>query len=190
MKTEIKICGITRREDAEYAVECGADYIGVVLVPSSKRFVDMKLLAELTDNLPCQKVGVFADADLDFIRQAVHVGKLDIVQLHGKESAEFAGQIKDVKVWKATYEMDFPAERLICDAIRGGSGMFGDHIKAAQLARVKTVMLAGGITPDNAVSLIEKVRPTGIDLSSGVEISPGIKDHQKIKQLFSNMKGS
>ena len=189
MKTEIKICGITRLDDAEYAVGCGADYIGFVLTEKSPRFLPSAKLKEFA-RLPVKKVGVFVDADLDFIRQAVEAGQLDIVQLHGSESAEFAQSINFARVWKASYDRYFPAERLVCDAPCGGSGLPGDHAKAAELAKLRPVMLAGGITPDNAALLTGKVHPAGIDLASGVEISPGIKDHKKIKQLFSNMKGS
>ena len=189
MKLEVKICGITRLCDAECAIEAGADYLGFVLVRSSKRFISPEALARMAA-LPVKKVGVFADAGLDFICEMVETGHLDVVQLHGNETPEFARSIDFAEVWKASYDADFPAARLVCDGPRGGSGLFGDHRKAAELAKNRPIMLAGGITPDNAPELAKLVRPAGIDLAGGVESSPGIKDPLKIRQLFHNLKGS
>lgn len=189
MKLEVKICGITRLCDAECAVEAGADYLGFVLVRSSKRFIAPGELARMAA-LPVKKVGVFVDASVDFIREMVETGHLDVVQLHGNETPEFARNIDFAEVWKASYDAGFPAARLVCDGPRGGSGLFGDHRKAAELAKLRPVMLAGGITPGNAAELAELVRPAGIDLAGGVESAPGIKDPLKIRQLFHNLKGS
>ncbi|MBQ7694363.1 MAG: phosphoribosylanthranilate isomerase [Lentisphaeria bacterium] len=189
MKLEVKICGITRLCDAECAVEAGADYLGFVLVRSSKRFIAPEALAGMAE-LPVKKVGVFADAELDFIREMVETGRLDVVQLHGNETPEFARSIDFAEVWKASYDAGFPAARLVCDGPRGGSGLFGDHRKAAELAKLRPIMLAGGITPENAAELAKLVRPAGIDLAGGVESAPGIKDPLKIRQLFHNLKGS
>ena len=189
MNLQVKICGITRREDAECALACGADYLGFVFAPGSPRRIDAATLAELTAGLPGRKVGVFVDADLAFIREMTVLGGLDIVQLHGAESPDFARSIDFAEVWKATYDPDFPAAKLVCDAPRGGSGQFGDHRKAAELARKRPVMLAGGITPENVTELVALVRPYGIDLAGGVELAPGIKDHRKLNQLFNALKG-
>ena len=191
MKLEVKICGLTRREDALLAAELGADYVGFVIYAGSRRYVPVERLAELTRGLPphVRKVGVFVDASRDVILRAVEAGHLDVVQLHGHESADFARSIDFSEVWKATYDPDFPAARLVCDAPQGGSGKFGDHEKAAELAKIRPVMLAGGITPDNAAELVRHVRPAGIDLAGGVEVSPGVKDEDKLKRLFHNLKG-
>ena len=191
MKLEVKICGLTRRCDVELAVDLGADYLGFVLYKGSRRYVPVEALPELTRGLPltARKVGVFVDATRDEILRAVEAGKLDIVQLHGHESPEFARTIDFAPVWKATYDPDFPAARLVCDAPQGGSGKPGDHAKAAELAKIRPVMLAGGITPDNAVEFARRVRPAGIDLAGGVEASPGVKDEEKLRKLFQNLKG-
>ena len=188
MKLEVKICGITRLCDAKCAIEFGADYLGFVLVRSSKRFIAPEDLARMAA-LPVKKVGVFVDAGLDFIRGMVETGHLDVVQLHGQETPEFARSIDFAEVWKASYDADFPAARLVCDGPRGGSGLFGDHRKAAELAKLRPIMLAGGVTPENAAELTALVRPAGIDLAGGVESAPGIKDPLKIRQLFHNLKG-
>ena len=189
MKIEVKICGITRREDAEFALACGADYLGFVFAPASPRRVNPATLPALTAGLPVRKVGVFVDADIAFIREITELGQLDVVQLHGAEPPDFACAIDFAEVWKASYDPDYPATRLVCDAPRGGSGQFGDHRKAAELAKLRPVMLAGGITPDNAAALISAVRPRGIDLAGGVESAPGIKDHEKLIKLFDVLKG-
>ena len=192
MSVEIKICGLTRRADVELAVSLGANHVGFVIYPGSRRFVPPERLPELTRGLPPHvgKVGVFVDATRDEILRAAELGGLDIVQLHGHESADFALSLGFPRVWKATYDRDFPAERLVCDAPSGGSGKFGDHVKAAELARQRPVMLAGGITPLNAAALIARVGPAGIDLAGGVESAPGVKDEFKMRQLFQNVKGN
>ena len=192
MRCEVKICGLTRRADVELAAELGADYLGFVFCPASPRFVPAERLAELTRGVPPQvkKVGVFVDAPLEAIRRAVEAGALDIVQLHGREDADFARSIDFATVWKATYDAAFPAARLVCDAPRGGSGQPGDRKLAAQIARLRPVMLAGGVNPSNAAELAREIRPAGIDLASGVESSPGVKDETKLRELFQNMKGS
>jgi len=191
MNVEVKICGLTRRCDALLAAELGADFLGFVIYEGSRRHVPVEALPELTRELPpcVRKVGVFVDASRDEILRAVEAGNLDIVQLHGHESADFARSIDFSPVWKATYDADFPAARLVCDAPQGGSGMPGDREKAAELARIRLVMLAGGVTPDNVCELVRRVRPAGIDLAGGVESAPGVKDEGKLKRLFQNLKG-
>ena len=191
MAFEVKICGLTRRGDVEAALELGADYLGFVLVPASKRFVPLERLAELTRGVStARKVGVFMDAPLETIRRAVDVGELDVVQLHGSETADFAESIDFAEVWKATYDADFPAARLVCDAPQGGSGRFGDHTRAAELAKLRPVMLAGGLAPGNVAAVVSAVRPAGVDVASGVESSPGVKDRKKLEALFTELKGS
>jgi len=191
MNEDVKICGLTRRCDVMLAAELGADFLGFVIYPGSRRHVPVAALPELTRGLPpcVRKVGVFVDAARDEILRAVEAGNLDIVQLHGHESADFARSIDFASVWKATYDADFPAERLVCDAPQGGSGMPGDREKAAELARIRLVMLAGGVTPDNVCELVRRVRPAGIDLAGGVESAPGVKDERKLRELFQNLKG-
>ena len=191
MGCEVKICGLTRREDVEAAVELGADFVGFVLYPKSKRYVPPERLPELARGLgKVRKVGVFVDASPDEMRRATELGELDVVQLHGHESADFARSIDFSEVWKAAYDPEFPAARLVCDAPCGGSGMPGDRAAAAKLAAIRPIMLAGGVAPDNAVELIRLVRPAGIDLASGVESAPGVKDHRKMLELFQQLKGS
>ena len=200
-RCEIKICGLTRREDVLAAAGAGADYVGFVLVPSSKRHVAPERLEELTQNLPphVRKVGVFADAPLENILATVKAGTLDIVQLHGNEAPEYAKQLGDkgVRVWKAAhlrreadvdFYADYPADRIVADAAEGGSGKRSSWELAAKLARRKCVMLAGGITPENAPEALKEVNPAGLDLASGIEDAPGIKSKEKITMLFNHIR--
>ena len=201
MKYEVKICGLTRREDVEAAVEAGADYVGFVLADFSPRHVTPEQLAVLTRDLPrhVKKVGVFVNAAKEFIFSTVKTGSLDVVQLHGEESAEFARSLRGLTVWKAAHltslaDVDFyasyPAERIVTDAEAGGSGELSSWELEAELAGRKRVMLAGGISPGNAAEALRKVNPAGLDLASGVEESAGIKSKEKIVQLFQNIKGA
>lgn len=195
MKIEVKICGITRRADAEAAAELGFDYVGAVLFAGSRRYVPVAKLPELFGGLPAKvkRVGVFVDAAAAEIEAALATGCLDIVQLHGGESAEFAIELGErVIVWKAVTLAGaddigrfaaFPAARLVLDSSGGGSGRCCDWRLAARMAARRPVMLAGGITPANAAAAVAAVNPAGIDLAGGVELAYGIKSLEKMIEL-------
>jgi phosphoribosylanthranilate isomerase len=193
----LKICGITREEDARYATMCGADFIGAIHVESSKRFVTI----EQTKNIfavakPAKSVLVVRDMELDRLQAIIADVHPYAVQLHGHESPEYAMSLKDVKVWKA-FNLNtlnglqevvvFPAEFIVADS-GGGTGKTCDWTRAAELARRRPVLLAGGITPENVQKAIAAVHPAGIDVAGGVESVPGIKDHEKIKKLCNIIK--
>ncbi len=190
---EIKICGLTRRRDVELAVELGAAAVGFVLVPASPRFVPPERLAELVCHLPpgVKRVGVFADAPAAEIRRLVPE-LLDVAQLHGAEPAAFAAGL-GVPVWKAFHlcrsadlvlPEGYPAERLLLDAASGGSGRTCDWSLAAAAAKRWRVMLAGGLCRENIRRAIETVHPFGVDLSSALEESPGMKSERKMREFF------
>lgn len=200
MSPIVKICGLTRPEDVEAAIAAGATHIGFVLAPSSKRYVTpaqlRRLSAEL-QNASVRKVGVFLNAPRDFILEHREAGALDIIQLHGDEPADFARQFEGIELWKAFHlrgrkdiqaALEYPARYILADAASGGSGTLCNWDYAAKLAAVRSVILAGGITPDNAVEALRKTGACGIDLSTGVETSPGIKSKEKIERLFKNLK--
>ncbi len=203
MTVKVKICGITRLEDALAALEAGADYLGFILYEKSPRYIAPERLRELTARLPesCRKVGVFVNAPADHIRAVMRECDLNVVQLHGDETAEFAAGLKMEGIWKACHLTDasqlatlegFPADVLVIDSstpqARGGTGLRCDWNLAAGAACRWRVMLAGGINGDNAADAVRAVRPYGLDVASGVEAAPGIKDHEKIKKLFNNLK--
>ena len=175
----IKICGITCVEDARWAVKCGANALGFVFYPRSPRCVTPSLAARIMGSLPssCLKVGVFVGSP-----ETAPVTGLDILQLHGLESEE---EIHDFgkRVWVAVEpaEMEsFPNRDLLIDS-SWGRGIKADWQSLNSVQR--PFILSGGLTPDNVGEAIQMLHPFGVDVSSGVEESPGRKDPRKI-QLF------
>jgi phosphoribosylanthranilate isomerase len=191
----VKICGITRLEDAEAAVAAGASAIGFVFWPRSPRFIDPHRARIIAAMLPplVTPVGVFVDQALDYVNGVASLVRLGAAQLHGDETPEFAAGVSapvmkalsparvDERAWP-------PRVRLLLDVhdpvARGGTGRTVDWTAAAVIAARREILLAGGLTPDNVAEAIARVRPYGIDVSSGVERAPGIKDHGRLRALF------
>lgn len=192
----IKICGITRIEDARAAVEAGADAVGFIFWPRSPRFVDPYRARAIAAALPPMvgTVGVFVDQPAEYVQGVASLVPLSTIQLHGAESPAFAAALRR-PVLKAITARDAGAAQqwsrhvmLLIDAEdpvrRGGTGRTADWTAAASLAAARPVLLAGGLTPDNVAEAITQVRPFGIDVSSGVERAPGIKDHDRLRALI------
>ena len=203
----VKICGITRREDAEAAVACGADALGFVFWPRSLRCVDAARARDIVKSLPSTvtTVGVFVNQPADEVNRIAAETGLGLVQLHGDEDGDYVRSIER-PVIKA---LPFSAEawtgpialadwlfnvRILLDVHdpvrRGGTGHTIDWARAGEYAKKLDIILAGGLTPENVSDAISQVRPYGIDVSSGVEASPGIKDHARLKALFEAVHGS
>jgi phosphoribosylanthranilate isomerase len=190
----IKICGITRSEDAHVAVEAGANALGFNFYPPSPRFIAPELAARIAGELPVHvlKVGVFVNEPSGQVLEVMRSVGLDVVQLHGEESpdAAFAG----VRVWKAfagtrsdlVAAMDaFPAEAYLLDAPcteRGGSGRTFDWARIAGLKR--KIVVAGGLDAENVSEAIRQVRPWGVDSCSRLESAPGVKDHARMVKFI------
>jgi phosphoribosylanthranilate isomerase len=199
----VKICGITRREDAEAAADEGADAVGLVFWPSSPRFIEPARAREIVKALPpsVEVVGVFVNQPAAHVREISTLVGLSRVQLHGDEDGAMAAAIS-LPVIKAVSAGDgadreilWPEPALLLvdadDPIRrGGTGMAADWSAAAALAKRRRVLLAGGLRPDNVAEAIARVRPFGIDVSSGVERSPGIKDRRLLAALFAALAGA
>lgn len=196
---EIKICGITRPEDAGLASELGADYLGVVLYSGSPRGVGIdKAAAIFASAGSALRAGVFVRPEIEFLDVAVEKAGLNVIQLHGGESDEYINEVKarfpECQVWAARHIADAdeielalacPADRLVLDAASGGSGMVCDWSLAARVASERAVMLAGGLNAGNILEAVKAVNPAGIDLSSGVESGEkGIKSHSKLNEIF------
>jgi len=203
MDVKLKICGLTNAADVRAAIDAGADYLGFILYPKSPRFISPEQAKELIKNVPhgIKKVGVFVDCPPDRIIELMEFCGFDIIQLHGSESAGDALKIGREKIWKAmalnTVEdiacaAEFPAAAILADSIgpeqRGGTGKKCNWKQAAGAAERFRLILAGGITPDNVAEAVNTVKPFAVDVCSGVEASPGVKDHNKIDELAAKLK--
>jgi phosphoribosylanthranilate isomerase len=190
----VKICGITRQQDAEVAVGHGASAIGFIFWPNSPRFIDPYRARKIAKTLPpfVSTVGVFVNQPREFINGVASLVPLSVLQLHGDELPSFAAQLSR-PVMKAIARREsadeWPKNVMLLvdvpDAVkRGGTGQVVDWTMAAALARERHIVLAGGLTPDNVADALAAVQPWGVDVSSGVELSPGIKDERRIAALF------
>jgi len=195
LRTRVKICGITRVEDALAAIELGADAIGLVFYESSPRHVQLHQAAKIVAALPpfVSVVGLFVDATAEQIREVLTHVRLDVLQFHGDESAEFCRQfntpyLKAVRVRPETnlvqYATDYAdARALLLDAfaegIPGGTGHSFDWSLIPK-GLTRPIILAGGLNAGNVTEAIRQVRPYAVDVSGGVEREKGIKDADKI----------
>jgi phosphoribosylanthranilate isomerase len=196
----VKVCGVRTPEIAACAVEAGADWVGVVLEPRSPRHADEGAVAAVRSALAGRGdlVGVMVEPSAERCREQARRHRLDAVQLHGRVEPGVVGAI-DVAVIRAVN----PAERhaaftadwwpdclLLLDsppvqagALPGGTGKLVDLEMAAELAAHRPIILAGGLTPDTVTAAIDRVRPYGVDASSGLESSPGVKDPGRVRDF-------
>jgi phosphoribosylanthranilate isomerase len=195
----VKICGITRADDAEVAVAAGARAIGFIFWPDSPRFIDPHRARTIVSTLPpfVTTVGVFVNQPSEYVNGVASLVRLGAVQLHGEETVDYASTlarpvIKALAVDAATTAAAvdaWPARLTMLLDVRdprrrGGTGRMIDWDVAATIAARRRVLLAGGLTPGNIAEAVARVRPFGIDVSSGVERAPGVKDHGRIRALF------
>ena len=195
--TRIKVCGITSVEDAVAVCRAGVHALGFVFAESPRR-VSRDIVAGIVRALPpfVTTVGVFVDETIDVVRETMQHCKLQIAQLHGHEDVQYceALNIPFVKAFRLQDEEalrfieafphnDFLVDSHMADGA-GGTGKTCDWALAAQAAKLGRMVLAGGLTPDNVKVALEKVRPYAVDVSSGVELSPGKKDITKIQQFI------
>jgi phosphoribosylanthranilate isomerase len=195
----VKVCGITRQEDAEVAIGLGARALGFLFWPRSPRFIEPARARGIVATLPpfVTPVGLFVNQPLEEVNAiAADVG-LGAVQLHGDETVEYAARIARpvVKALSIVHQGDlttvggWPLRVVpLLDAHdpeqRGGTGRTVNWDLAANVAARRPVLLAGGLRPENVREAISRVRPFGIDVSSGVESAPGIKDHERLMAFF------
>ena len=201
-KPFIKICGITILEDAEFAISAGVDAVGFIAYPRSPRYISADIVKNICNRLTTtniKKVGVFVDASINTVDEYIAAG-INTIQLHGNETANFAKKCKKrAEVWKALKPefcadileyVEYPADKFLLDAfhreLAGGTGLTVDK-ELAKFAIEKLsvpVILAGGINPANIATIFNDVTPYGLDINSGVEKTPGIKNHKLIKKIF------
>ena len=199
----VKICGITRLSDALHAVEHGADALGFIFWPGSPRYVAPARAAEIIAALPAgvAAVGVFVNESVNGIREVVAQTGITTVQLHGDEPPAYAGALG----WPVLRSVDaesaegtlaaWPADTtFLVDAAdpvrRGGTGKTVDWRRAAALARSRRVVLAGGLDAENVAEAIAAVRPYGVDVSSGVEDAPGVKNADKVARFLASARSA
>lgn len=190
-------------EDALVAAELGAWAVGFIFWPGSPRFIDPYRARQIAAALPAWlvPVGVFVDQPAGYIAGVASLVRLGAVQLHGSEPPELVEQLRQRVIKSVPVRADFDATTL--DAVparatvlldaddqerRGGTGTTIDWTRAAAAARRRRVFLAGGLRPENVRAAVEAVRPFGIDVSSGVESSPGVKDHGRMRALFAALR--
>ena len=200
----VKICGITRGEDAQAAVSAGANALGFVFWSKSPRRVDVDVARRIVATLPpaILAVGVFVDQPVEEVNEIGSRVDLGAVQLHGAEDVSYARMMTRPVVKALAIGAGVPpvlstwpdAVTVLLDVHdpvkKGGTGKTIDWIAAAGIAEQRRVILAGGLTPENVRDAMTRVRPWGIDVSSGVEREPGIKDHGRLKALFEAVHGS
>lgn len=203
MSVRIKICGITRLEDALAAVDAGADALGFMFVEASPRCVTREQAAQIIGKLPpfIARVGVFVNPSADKVRAVIAETGIDTLQFHGEETPAFCQQfglraikafrVRDAESLKAL--PDYPSETWLLDSFvagkHGGTGaVFNWDLAAQAVKQGGRVILAGGLTPDNATDAVRQVRPYALDVSSGVEFAPGRKDAAKVRAFIAAAK--
>ena len=199
MMTRVKFCGLTHRDDVTEAVESGADALGFVFYESSARYVTPEQASELTRIVPAfiTRVGLFVDADAALVQGIFHHAGLNLVQYHGNESSEFCDSVglPYIKAFRVRPGINILAEMerypnalgFLLDAyVEGRPGGTGERFDWGLIPKTdRTIILAGGLTPENAKDAIECVAPWALDVSGGIETEPGRKDPDKMRRFVS-----
>ncbi|MDX1436742.1 MAG: phosphoribosylanthranilate isomerase [Anaerolineales bacterium] len=201
----VKICGITSMDDAIAAVDSGADVLGYNFFEGSSRYIPRVKCAEIQAylderGLSVHTAGIFVNEDPFIVRRIMDDCRLDIAQISGDETPEYLDQIPGL-IYRSVRLRDpgqvyhvvtdyagRPNLTLLIDSYRpgryGGTGETADWSLAEQISRDYPILLAGGLTPDNVSTAIRAVRPWGVDVASGVETAPGVKDHDKMRAFI------
>jgi phosphoribosylanthranilate isomerase len=200
---EVKICGLTTRDDAVRCASLGADAIGLNFWPQSPRHTDIETAQSIVEALGdrVETVGVFVDFDLSQIREILQKTGISWAQMHGDEPPELVEALLP-QAYKAIGVKDgsaielarrYPGEHLLLDAsvpgMPGGTGRTFDWSIASEVAKERKLTLAGGLTPDNVAEAVRIVRPFRVDVASGVESAPGRKDPEKVAAFIEAAKG-
>jgi len=195
-----KICGITRVEDALLAAELGAAAIGFVFYPKSPRYIEASAAGRISAQLPAHlaRVGVFVNPDSEFLFFTAQSAQLTHLQLHGEESVSLceSAPLPVIKTVRNTTELEkYVAASVAAFLIDsktpnqfGGTGQIADWNFCRQVREHAPVILAGGLSASNIAAAIELTSPDAVDLSSAIESSPGVKDHQKVREFFDTLK--
>jgi phosphoribosylanthranilate isomerase len=205
VNARVKVCGITRLDDGLLAAELGASVLGFVFWPKSPRFIDPSAARAIVEALPPHVgiFGVFVDQPVDYVVSVAGLLALSAIQLHGTEAVEpFSGPGRRLVKAMAVRNGFDPAQAdalppgvtVLLDAHdpvrRGGTGQTIDWTMAAAVAARRRTILSGGLNAENVRAAVEQVRPYMIDVSSGVESAPGVKDSGKLRALFAAVEGT
>jgi len=198
MRIKVKICGITNLDDAIAAVDLGADALGFVFFGKSPRFISHTKAEAIIKKLPSfiTTVGVFVNEKTENIEKIVRLTRIDVVQLHGDEPPEMCNvsrrvikaiRVKSIESLAPLINYKDKVSAFLLDTftpdILGGTGQIFNWDIAVDAKQFGRIILAGGLTPDNITEAVRRVRPYGVDVSSGVELEKGKKDHKKM-ELF------
>ncbi len=201
----VKVCGIRRLDDALVAVDSGAWALGFIFHRASPRYIDPEDAARIIERLPGEvlTVGVFVDYPIHELNDVVRRASLGAAQLHGAESPEYARDVEASTIIKAFRVADafdvgllepYQNCSFLLDTYRpgqaGGTGETFEWEIARRVGETTPVILAGGLGPDNVREAIRVARPQGVDVSSGVEVAPGVKDPAAIRRLFAAVAGA
>ena len=202
---KVKICGITSIGDAEAAVGAGADALGLMFYPGSPRRISVETAQAIERRLPpfIIRVGVFADPAPEDVFSAMHQCALNLLQFHGHETPEFCRQfgimtMKAFRIQNAQSLLEIPdyqTDAFLLDSyapgLAGGTGETFNWALAVEAGKFgKPIFLAGGLTPENVADAVRTVRPFGVDVSSGVEQSPGKKDPEKMRAFIAAVRSA
>lgn len=204
MKPRIKICGLTRAADMQAAVAAGADAVGLVFYPASPRYVDVHTAAELARPVPpyVSVVGLFVNADPEIVRATLAAVHLHLLQFHGDEDEAYCRQFDRpyVKAARVRPGMDLvqyaaaysSAQAILLDAFVEGYGGGGKVFDWTLIppALGKPIVLSGGLDAGNVGEALGHVRPAAVDVSSGVESAPGVKDGEKIRAFVAAVRAA
>jgi phosphoribosylanthranilate isomerase len=191
----VKICGITNEDDALLAVAMGTDAVGFVFAPSPRQIAPQQAY-DITRRLPPEilTVGVFRDEHPKLVRDIVHRAGVKAAQLHGDESPAVVSEIAQAVRWvikaypagsaRVADAATMPTDLILLDAATPGSGQLFDWSLAGEVPEGKRLILAGGLDPENVTEAVKAVAPWGVDVSTGVERSPGKKDPLKVKRFI------
>lgn len=199
---KVKVCGITNIADALLAAESGADAIGFIFYKPSPRYIAPELARDIIDRLPpfINSVAVFVDEDEKRLKDIIDLCRIDTIQLHGDESPGFCERFKQkvIKTIRVQGEESlrgldrYQVSAFLLDTYRenipGGTGRSFDWDLAIGVKRYGPIILAGGLNPENVADATRKVKPYGVDVSSGVEKSPGKKDADKLKRFIERVR--
>jgi phosphoribosylanthranilate isomerase len=205
MQVKVKICGITNLDDAMAAVDFGADALGFVFFKESPRYIPCDTAASIIKNLPpfLTTVGVFVNEQPEYIENVITMIGIDVIQLHGEEPPErYTFTRRVIKAMRVeTFESLDPlinyrgkASAFLLDTFTpdlfGGTGKIFNWDIALEAKQFGRIILAGGLTPDNVAEAVRRVRPYGVDVSSGIEFERGRKDFKKMQLFIERAKGT